>query len=124
MIAWLQTQMADRVVAVSLAGVLIAPITICFMIRCLMWHRESHKPWDTGAFGLNLGGAVAATWFLVEALLDVGDPPGHWRIYVIVLSLALLHHSAQKCIEMWITTRKPPASATSASAGDTPAPPS
>lgn len=108
MIAWLQTQMADRAVAISVASMLIVPATLWFMIRCLMWHRENKKPWDTGAFGLNLGGAVAAVWFLAEAILDVGTPPGHWRIYVLVLSLALLHHSAQKCLEMWITTRRPP----------------
>lgn len=126
MIAWLQAQMTDRAVAVSLASVLIVPVTLWFMIRCLMWHRESRKPWDTGAFGLNFGGAVAAAWFLAEAMLDVGDPPAHWRIYVVVLSFALLHHSVLKCMEMWITTRKTPApaSATSASAGDSPAPPS
>lgn len=44
-------------------------------------------------YGLNVGGAVVATWFLVEAIFNVGRPPAHWRIYVLVLSLGLFHRS-------------------------------
>ncbi len=105
---WIRVGMADRTNAVTLAAAVIVPMSALFMARCLMWHREKRPPWDTATFALNLGGAFAAVWFIVEAILNVSDPPSSWRIYVIVLSLSLLHHSIKKAIDSWALSRKPP----------------
>jgi hypothetical protein len=100
--------MADRTNAVTIPALLLVPVSVWFMVRCLLWHRERRPPWDTASFALNFAGGLAALWFIAEAILNVSDPPNSWRIYVIVLSLALLHHSASKCIDAWTLSRKPP----------------
>lgn len=101
--------LGDRTAAITAGSICLALPTFWFMGRCIMWHRKRRKPWDTGAFGLSVAGAVAAVWFMLEAMFNVGTPPPHWRIYVVVLSFALLHHSIVKAIDLWASTAKPPA---------------
>ncbi len=106
--AWMAGLASNRQSAITFASLMITPPTLLFMTRCLRWHGGRKTPWDTGAFGLNVGGAVAASWMIVEAILDVGAPPGHWRVYVVILSVALLHHSLEKSFALWRESRRPP----------------
>jgi hypothetical protein len=103
--AFLREVMVDRGVAVTCAGAVVLPPSIWFMMRCLAHRRE---PWDTAAFAMQIGAVFAAIWMIVESLLNVGNPPGHWRIYIVFLSLGLLHHALAKCRDMWLGTRAPP----------------
>lgn len=48
--------------------------------------------WDVAGFARKVGGIVGASWMVAEAAFNVNSLPGHWRVYVGVLSLMLIYY--------------------------------
>jgi hypothetical protein len=92
---------------IALPLLVTTAITILFKALCVMRDAKS-EPWDVVMFASSIGGIVAALWMIGESALNVGHPPGHWRIYVVIVSLGFASFLFDKCRGMWPRRLKPP----------------